>query len=124
MPTFRFSDGLQKSLPAGSRISVAVDGLVARGLVPIGATVDGKTLGLDSILPDVDGAIVEPLYKGDAAALGLMRHSAAHVMARAVMRLFEEWNLPSVQPWQADFITTCEPVGRSPKKICLQSKPK
>ena len=89
MPTFRFSDGLQKTLPAGSRISVAVDGLVARGLVPIGATVDGKTLGLDSILPDVDGAIVEPLYKGDAAALGLMRHSAAHVMARAVMRLFE-----------------------------------
>ncbi len=89
MPTFRFSDGLQKTLPAGSRISAAVDGLVARGLVPIGATVDGKTLGLDSILPDVDGAIVEPLYKGDAAALGLMRHSAAHVMARAVMRLFE-----------------------------------
>jgi len=56
---------------------------------PIAAVLDGKTVGLDAPLPTTGTVELEPLYAGDARALPVMRHSAAHVMARAVMRLFE-----------------------------------
>jgi threonyl-tRNA synthetase len=55
----------------------------------VAAVVDGKTVGLDTPLP-TDGQIeLRLLTKKDAAALGVMRHSCAHIMARAVMRLFD-----------------------------------
>ena len=56
---------------------------------PIAAVLDGKTVGLDAPLPATGTAALEWLYAGDPRALPVMRHSAAHVMARAVMRLFE-----------------------------------
>jgi threonyl-tRNA synthetase len=56
---------------------------------PIAAVLDGKTVGLDAPLPTAGEVAVEPLFAGDPRALPVMRHSAAHVMARAVMRLFE-----------------------------------
>src|SRR5256885_7667761 len=53
----------------------------------IAAEVDGKVVGLDYKLP-ADGEVkVRILTQKDPEALGVMRHSAAHVMARAVMRL-------------------------------------
>jgi threonyl-tRNA synthetase len=52
----------------------------------------GKTVGLDALLPEGE-ASVEFLGKGDPRALPVMRHSAAHVMARAVMRLFKDVEL-------------------------------
>src|SRR5687767_12849393 len=54
----------------------------------LAAQVDGKTVGLDFRLPDGGQVELKILTKRDPAALGVMRHSAAHVMARAVMRLF------------------------------------
>src|SRR5215475_1265242 len=55
----------------------------------VAAVIDGKTVGLDTPLP-VDGEVdLKILTRKDAAALGVMRHSCAHVMARAVMRLFD-----------------------------------
>ena len=55
----------------------------------IAAVVDGVTVGLDHRLP-VEGSIaLEILTKKDLRALGIMRHSSAHIMARAVMRLYE-----------------------------------
>jgi threonyl-tRNA synthetase len=54
----------------------------------IAAVVDGRVVGLDTRLPG-DGAVaVRILTRKDAESLAVMRHSAAHVMARAVMRLF------------------------------------
>ena len=55
----------------------------------VAAVVDGKTVGLDTPLPGDGEIALKILTKKDAAALGVMRHSCAHVMARAVMRLFD-----------------------------------
>jgi len=55
----------------------------------LAAQVDGKVVGANTPLPS-DGEIsLRLLTKKDAEALAVMRHSAAHVMARAVMRLFD-----------------------------------
>jgi threonyl-tRNA synthetase len=53
----------------------------------IAAEVDGKVVGLDTKLPASGEVKVRILTQKDPEALGVMRHSAAHVMARAVMRL-------------------------------------
>ena len=55
----------------------------------VAAVIDGKTVGLDTSLPAEGEVTLRILTKKDAAALGVMRHSCAHVMARAVMRLFD-----------------------------------
>ena len=55
----------------------------------LAAQVDGKVVGANAPLP-ADGEVsLRLLTKKDPEALAVMRHSAAHVMARAVMRLFE-----------------------------------
>ncbi|MDX1947940.1 MAG: threonine--tRNA ligase [Pirellulaceae bacterium] len=53
----------------------------------IAGEVDGKTVGLDFHLPAEGEAKVRIFTAKDPEALGVMRHSAAHIMARAVMRL-------------------------------------
>ncbi|NLE38318.1 MAG: threonine--tRNA ligase [Pirellulaceae bacterium] len=55
----------------------------------LGAEVDGRIVGVDAFLPDEGDVDLRLLTKKDAQSLDLMRHSCAHVMARAVMRLFE-----------------------------------
>ena len=51
--------------------------------------VDGTVVGLDYQLP-ADGKVdLKILTKKDRSSLNVMRHSCAHVMARAVMRRFE-----------------------------------
>jgi threonyl-tRNA synthetase len=53
------------------------------------AEVDGQLVGADSVLPE-DGQIsLRLVTQSDPKALEVMRHSSAHVMARAVMRLFD-----------------------------------
>ena len=54
----------------------------------LAAEVDGKVVGLDYHLPDEGEVALKLFTKKNAEALAVMRHSAAHVMARAVMRLF------------------------------------
>lgn len=55
----------------------------------LAASVDDQVVGLDHKLPD-DGEVSLKLFtKKNEEALGVMRHSAAHVMARAIMRLFD-----------------------------------
>jgi len=55
----------------------------------LAAEVDGHLVGVDRLLPQ-DGEIsLRLITKTDPEALEVMRHSAAHVMARAVMRLFK-----------------------------------
>jgi threonyl-tRNA synthetase len=55
----------------------------------IAAEVNGETVDLATMLP-ADGEIaLRILTKKDPQALSIMRHSCAHVMAQAVMRLFD-----------------------------------
>ena len=61
-------------------------GLTKAALV---AEVDNKIVGLDHRLPESGEVSVRILTKKDPEALGVMRHSCAHIMARAVMRLYE-----------------------------------
>ncbi|MFV2067495.1 MAG: threonine--tRNA ligase [Pirellulales bacterium] len=59
------------------------------GRAALAARVDDRIVGLDEPLGP-DGKIsLAILTRKDPDALGVMRHSAAHVMARAVMRLFD-----------------------------------
>ncbi len=52
--------------------------------------VNGKVIGADGMAADRRAASsCELLTNKDPEALAVMRHSAAHVMARAVMRLFD-----------------------------------
>ncbi|MCX7428691.1 MAG: threonine--tRNA ligase [Planctomycetia bacterium] len=55
----------------------------------LAAVVDGRTVGADSPLPENGQVDLRLLTKKDPEALDIMRHSCAHVMARAVMRLFD-----------------------------------
>jgi threonyl-tRNA synthetase len=57
------------------------------------AEVDGELVGLDHRLPAEGRIELNLLTKKDARALEVMRHSCAHVMARAVMRLFPHTQL-------------------------------
>jgi threonyl-tRNA synthetase len=55
----------------------------------LAAEVDGRLVGVDTPLP-ADGQIALRLITGkDPQAVDLLRHSCAHIMARAVMRLFD-----------------------------------
>lgn len=54
----------------------------------IAAEVDGKVIGADELLPTQGEVRVRLLTAKDPEALEVLRHSCAHVMARAVMRLF------------------------------------
>ena len=92
MLTIRLSDGTTRHCEPRARVADALGAgptdPSGRGR-PIAALLAGATVGLDAPLP-ADGTVdLEPLYAGDPRALPVMRHSAAHVMARAVMRLFE-----------------------------------
>jgi threonyl-tRNA synthetase len=53
------------------------------------AEVDGRVVGLDYGLAPPGEHRLKILTRKDPQSLGVMRHSCAHVMARAVMRLFE-----------------------------------
>jgi threonyl-tRNA synthetase len=53
----------------------------------LAAEVDEKIVGLDQQLPAEGDVRLRVLTKKDPETLGVMRHSCAHVMARAVMRL-------------------------------------
>jgi threonyl-tRNA synthetase len=90
MVQVRLPDGTEKQFesPATPR-DVAAD--IGPGLAKaaLAATVDNQVVGLDFVLPDDTTVELSLLTKKDAAALAVMRHSCAHIMARAVMRLYE-----------------------------------
>lgn len=55
----------------------------------LASQLDGATVGLDYRLPQQGEVQLSILTKKNKEALAVMRHSCAHVMARAVLRLFE-----------------------------------
>ncbi len=52
-----------------------------------------KTVSADTLLPETGKVSLRILTKKDAEALDILRHSTAHVLARAVMRLFPKTQL-------------------------------
>jgi len=59
----------------------------------LGAVVDGILTGVDTQLPESGEVTLRLLTKKDTETLDVMRHSAAHLMARAVMRLYPDVQL-------------------------------
>ncbi len=55
----------------------------------IAAELEGKVVGLQTMLPAEGEVALRLLTKKDSESLDVMRHSTAHIMARAVMRLFD-----------------------------------
>ena len=97
MSHVRFADGVVREYPATARVAdLLATAATASGKTdrkdplsrPIAALLNGKPVGLDAVLPAEGTATLDWLHAGDARALPVMRHSAAHIMARAVMRLF------------------------------------
>ena len=97
MPTVRFPDGVVREFSQAARVADVVaevagpadQGKGKKKPRVIAALLDGKAVGLDAPLPAGGEVAIEFLKAGDPRALPVMRHSAAHVMARAVMRLFD-----------------------------------
>jgi threonyl-tRNA synthetase len=92
MPQVQLPDGSTRELEPGAS---AAD--LARQIGPglaraaVAARVNGETVDLSRPLPD--GAQVALLTKKDPEALEVLRHSAAHLMADAILRLFPEAEL-------------------------------
>jgi threonyl-tRNA synthetase len=71
----------------GSRLAKAV----------VAAQVAGKVIDATGLLKPFDNGSPIPLKlltEKDPEALDVLRHSSAHIMARAVMRLYPEVSLP------------------------------
>lgn len=89
MVSVQLPDGSVKEYPAGSS-SLDVAKSIGQRLAAacLAAEVNGKIVDLIAPLPEGETVQLKLLTEKDPAALGVMRHSAAHIMARAVMRLF------------------------------------
>ena len=84
--TIRLPDGRTLTLPAGSSaadVAAAIGPGLARAA--LAAVVNGEIVDLNR--PLADGASVRLLTDRDPEALGVLRHSAAHVLATAVREL-------------------------------------
>jgi threonyl-tRNA synthetase len=89
MPTLRLPDGSVKQVQAGTRPRQVAESIGKRlAQAAVAAKVDGAILDLDRDLPAEGEHSFQLLTDRDPEALEVLRHSTAHVMARAVMRLF------------------------------------
>jgi threonyl-tRNA synthetase len=88
MITLKLPDGSAKEVAPGATARQVAEGIGKRlAQAAIAAKVDGQILDLARELPEGEHSF-QILTEKDADALDVMRHSCAHVMARAVMRLF------------------------------------
>ncbi len=93
MPQIALPDGtLRQHNQGASAYDVAVE--IGPGLAKaaIAAEIDGQLVDLHAPIPtasDSDQVQLRLLTKRDTEALNILRHSCAHVMAQAVMRLYQ-----------------------------------
>ncbi|MGY8770451.1 MAG: threonine--tRNA ligase [Pirellulales bacterium] len=89
---------LEVNLPDGSvksyensmtPMGVAEDIGAGLARATLAAEIDGQVVGFDTPLPESGSVNLKLLTKKNEEALGVMRHSCAHIMARAIMRLFD-----------------------------------
>jgi threonyl-tRNA synthetase len=102
-----FPDGNRREFPKGvTAAEVAAAIAPSLGKAAISASVDGKHYDLQWPITD-DASIAIHTMKDDAQALELIRHDFAHVMARAVQKLWPEVKVtigPVVENgWYYDF---------------------
>ena len=90
MLTLQFPDGSAKQVAEGTTAREVALGIGKRlAEAAIAAKVDGVIIDLDRELPSARKPIpFQILTDKDRESLDVLRHSSAHVMARAVMRLF------------------------------------
>src|SRR5260370_24017926 len=90
MLTLRLPDGSTKQVPEGTRPREVAESIGKRlAQAAVAAKVNGTVVDLDRELPAGNGELAfQILTEKDPESLGVLRHSCAHVMARAVMRLF------------------------------------
>ncbi len=90
MLTLKLPDGSVRQVAEGTRprdVAAAIGKRLAQAAVA--AKVNDKVVDLDSELPAGNGETsFQILTDKDKEALAVLRHSCAHIMARAVMRLF------------------------------------
>jgi threonyl-tRNA synthetase len=89
MVQVKLPDGSVKEFPEGSTSFDVAQSIGPRlAAACVAAEVDGAVVDLMRPLPATGIVSLKLITDRDPAALKVMRHSAAHVMARAVMRLF------------------------------------
>jgi threonyl-tRNA synthetase len=90
MLTLRLPDGSTKQVPDGVRPREVAESIGKRlAQAAIAAKINGQIIDLDREMPASEGEIpFQILTEKDPEALNVLRHSCAHIMARAVMRLF------------------------------------
>jgi threonyl-tRNA synthetase len=89
MLTLKLPDGSSRQVPAGTRprqVAEAIGKRLANDA--IAAKLNGTIVDLDKELSEPGEASFQVLTPRDPEALEVLRHSTAHIMARAVMRLF------------------------------------
>src|SRR5947209_1523380 len=105
MPTLKLPDGSVRQAPAGARprdVAESIGKRLAKDAVA--AKIDGQIVDLDRELPAGDGEMsFAVLTPKDPEALEVLRHSTAHIMARAVMRLFPGTQLAFGPPLENGF---------------------
>ncbi len=91
----QFPDGSVKEFADGTSSLQVAEGIGPRlAKACVAAVVDGKTVDLRAPLPTSGETVqLKLLTDKDPQALGVLRHSAAHIMARAVMRLYPKVGL-------------------------------
>jgi threonyl-tRNA synthetase len=106
MLTLKLPDGSTRQVPAGTRPRDVAESIGKRlAKDAIAAKVNGTIVDLDRELPG-DGASESSfavLTPKDPEALEVLRHSTAHIMARAVMRLFPGTQLAFGPPIESGF---------------------
>ena len=90
MLILKLPDGSARQVAPGSRSRDVAESIGKRlAQAAIAAKVNGEVVDLDRELPVGDGEIsFQILTDRDPESLEVLRHSSAHIMARAVMRLF------------------------------------
>ncbi len=95
MSTLRLPDGTIKPIASGTTARQVAEGIGKRlAQAAVAAKLDGTIVDLDRELPsDEMEHSFQILTDRDPEALDVLRHSSAHVMVRAVMRLFPDVQL-------------------------------
>ncbi len=119
MPDIRLPDGSVRSYDHPvTAAEVARDIGAGLAKAALGAKVDGELCDLSRTLDhDCGLAIVTPKSRDGAAdpqALALLRHSAAHVMAEAILRLFPKAKLVYGPPLETGFYYDISFEGERP----------
>src|SRR3954471_24328488 len=91
MVNIKLPDGSVKECPDGVRPREVAEGIGKRlAEAAVAAVADGRVVDLDRPLEDGTGKTIELriLTPRDREALDVLRHSTAHIMARAILRPF------------------------------------